>query len=156
MTTKQYLSQIERLDSLIKNRQTEISNLWDLVTNISVPMETEKVQTSGSKDRIGNIMSKIADLEAERNAFIDKYMEIKENSIYAMEKLSDIRYYRMLFKRYIEYKELHDISSDMGYTYGYAKKLHREALDAIENTRLLKVDTKKNQKSPKVPFSSET
>lgn len=144
MTTKQYLSQIERLDHLIKNRQTEISNLWDLITNISVPTDTEKVQTSGSKDRIGTIMAKIVDLEDERNGFIDQYMTIKENAIYAMERLSDIRYYRMLFKRYIEYKDLKDISSDMGYTYGYAKKLHRESIEAIENTRLLKVDTKRN------------
>lgn len=144
MTTKQYLSQIERLDHLIKNRQTEISDLWDLATNISVPVDTEKVQTSGNKDRIGTIMAKIVDLEAERNSFIDQYMSIKENAIQAMEKLSDIRYYRMLFKRYIEYMDLDDIANDMGYTYGYAKKLHRKALEAIENTKLLKVDTKRN------------
>lgn len=155
MTTKQYLSQIERLDSLIKNRQTEISSLWDLVTNISVPMETEKVQTSGSKDRIGTIMAKIVDLEDERNGFIDKYISIKGNAIYAMEKLQDIRYYRMLFKRYIEYMDLDEIANDMGYTYGYAKKLHRKALEAIENGKLLKIDTKRNQKEPKTPFSSE-
>lgn len=144
MTTKQYLSQIERLDHLIKNRQTEISDLWDLVTNISVPTDTEKVQTSGSKDRIGTIMAKIVDLENERNGFIDQYMSIKENAIHAMETLSNIRYYRMLFKRYIEYKEIKDIASDMVYTYGYAKKLHKEAIEAIESTNLLKVDTKRN------------
>lgn len=132
MTTKQYLLQIERLDSLIKNRQTEISDLWDLVTNISVPTETEKVQTSGNKDRVGMIMAKIVDLESERNGFIDQYIKIKENSICAMERLSDIRYYRLLFKRYVEYMDLGDIANDMGYTYGYAKKLHRKALEAIE------------------------
>lgn len=133
ITPKQYLCQIERLDSLIQNRQTEISQLWDLATNITAPSDSERVQTSGSKDRVGDIVSRICNLENEKNEFIDSYMAIKNFSISSMEKMEDLRYYRILFKKYIEYKSLSDIAASMNYSYRQTKRLHGEALQKFSD-----------------------
>ena len=63
MDTKQYLSQIERLDRVIQNKLTEIYQLKTMACNIVVSTENERVQTSGDKERMASTVAKIVDIE---------------------------------------------------------------------------------------------
>ena len=60
MTAKQYLGQISRLNKMIANKLSEIYQIKSMALNISVLNEEDKVQTSGSKDRIGDMVAKMA------------------------------------------------------------------------------------------------
>ena len=80
METKQYLSQISRLDRMIKNKISEISQLRELLMSVSAVSVDEKVQTSPNFDKIGSSFCKISEMEDNLNLLIDEYVK-KKNEI---------------------------------------------------------------------------
>ena len=93
MTAKQYLSQVERLNKMISNKLSEIYQVKSMALNISVLNEKDKVQTSGSKDRIGDMVSKMVDLEKEAQEYVNTYTELRRKVI--MQKLGEAFLTRM-------------------------------------------------------------
>lgn len=63
MTTKTYLEQIERLDRMIQNKLSEISQLKHIAMSITIEPKEVNVQVSSDKDKIGTAIAKIIDLE---------------------------------------------------------------------------------------------
>ena len=53
MDTKQYLNQISRLDRMINNKLSEISQLRELAMSVSAVKSEERVQTTPNFDKIG-------------------------------------------------------------------------------------------------------
>lgn len=135
MTAKQYLSQIEILDKRIQNKLSEEYQLRSLATNISVSNNSERVQTSGSGDRVGNIVAKIVDVQSEIDQIVDDYLKQKADVIHTIESVSVLNFYSVLFMRYIEYKSLDDISSEMGYSLQHVKRLHSQALNEVKKIK---------------------
>ena len=63
MKTKDYLSQVSRLNKMINNKLSEISQLRELSISISAIGNDEKVQTSPNFDKIGTTVAKIDEME---------------------------------------------------------------------------------------------
>lgn len=137
MTAKQYLSQIEVLDKRIQNKLSEEYQLRSLATSISVSNNSERVQTSGSGDRIGNIVAKIVDVQKEIESLVDVYLKQRSDIIHTIEKIDALNCYELLFKKYVEYKTLNDISDEMGYSVQHVKRLHGQALDEVRKIKKL-------------------
>ena len=78
MTTKDYLNQISRLNRMINNKLSEISQLRELACSVSAIRNEEKVQTSPKADSIGTAISKIDEMEREVTRLIDKYADKKK------------------------------------------------------------------------------
>lgn len=135
MTAKQYLSQIEILDKRIQNKLSEEYQLRSLATNISVSNNSERVQTSGSGDRVGNIVAKIVDVQSEIDQIVDDYLKQKADVIHTIESVSVPNFYQLLFKKYVEYKSLNDISEEMGYSLQHVKRLHSQALNEVKKIK---------------------
>lgn len=135
MTAKQYLSQIEILDKRIQNKLSEEYQLRSLATNISVSNNYDRVQTSGSKDRVGSIVVKIVDVQSEIKQIVSQYLETKSEVIHTIECISMLNFYEVLFKRYVEYKSLEDISEEMGYSLPHIKRLHSQALNEVKKIK---------------------
>ena len=104
MTAKQYLSQVERLNKMISNKLSEIYQVKSMALNISVLNEEDKVQTSGSKDRIGDMVSKMVDLEKEAQEYVNTYTELRRKVIMQIDSMPKENHYRVLFAKYIEDK----------------------------------------------------
>ena len=77
MTTKDYLNQISRLNRMINNKLSEISQLRELACSVSAIRNEEKVQTSPKADSIGTAISKIDEMERDIERTIDKYTKKK-------------------------------------------------------------------------------
>ena len=101
METKQYLSQISRLDRMIKNKISEISQLRELLMSVSAVSVDEKVQTSPNFDKIGSSFCKISEMEDNLNLLIDEYVKKKNEIISQIESIEDEISYEILFARYI-------------------------------------------------------
>ncbi len=54
MTTKEYLSQVERLNKAINNKLAEIHQLKTIACSISSLTSNEKVQSSRQADKLGD------------------------------------------------------------------------------------------------------
>lgn len=135
MTTKEYLSQIELLDKKIKQKKSELHDLRLIATSTGgMNYDADRVQTSPSGDTMANKVIKCVDLEAQIDEQLQVYIHLKHKIIDEIQKLDDVRYVDLLFKRYVEFKMFEQISVEMGYEYQYTRELHALALNAFEST----------------------
>lgn len=133
MTTKQYLNQIDRLNRTINNKLAEIYQLKTMVCSISVSADSDRVQTSGDKDRLGSAVAKIVDLESEIDHKIDDLVKKRDKIVAQIENLDDTMAYQTLFSRYIECKTLEQIADDNGYSVRHIIRIHESALIEFEH-----------------------
>ena len=135
MTTRQYLSQIEKYDNLIHNKIIEEEQLNILSMSVkSIPIG-EKVQTSSKQDPMGDMVAKIIGLREEISKMATDFLEQKQEIIRTIETVEDPILYDVLFKRYVEYKTLLNIADELGYSEVTIKRLHLKAVKAIKNIK---------------------
>lgn len=132
MKTKDYLSQVSRLNKMINNKLSEISQLRELSVSISAIGNDEKVQTSPNFDKIGTAIAKIDELENNLDKMIDEYLVKKERIIAQIDTMEEESVYQILFSRYIEKKTFEKIATEMEYSWRQIVRLHGKALQQFE------------------------
>ena len=133
MDTKQYLQQISRLDRMINNKLSEISQLRELAMSVSAVKNEERVQTTPNFDKIGTAYCKIEEMEEKLDKLIDEYVDKKNLIISQIDKIENETYYEILFARYIEKKTFEKIADEMNYSFRNTTRLHGQALREFEN-----------------------
>ena len=132
MKTKDYLSQVSRLNKMINNKLSEISQLRELSVSISAIGNDEKVQTSPNFDKIGTAIAKIDELESNLDKMIDEYLVKRERIIAQIDTMEEESVYQILFSRYIEKKTFEKIATEMKYSWRQIVRLHGKALQQFE------------------------
>lgn len=135
MKAKEYLQQLQRLDTVINQKIKELDDLrLKSQSTGSVDYSKERVQTSPSGDApFVKPICRIIDLEAEINAEIDRFVDEKHRIINQIQGLKNSDYISLLFKRYVEFKSLEKICVEMNFSYDYIKHLHGYALQDFED-----------------------
>ena len=128
MTTKQYLEQIGRLNEQIKNKLEEIHNLRIMISGISGINDSEKVQYSSNKDKVGTITAKIVDMEIE----VDKMIDKRWNIVNQIESIEDTDSYDVLANVYVLGKGFKAVAIDKGISYRHFLRLHDKAIVEFE------------------------
>lgn len=106
MSTKAYLSQIERLDRMIQSKISEIAKLKSIALSVTSQLKDIDVQMSVEKDKVGSFVVKIISLEEEVNRLIDRRVHI----IGQIDSIKDVKMYEVLTQRYVEYKPIKEIT----------------------------------------------
>ena len=132
MDTKQYLGQISRLDRMINNKLSEISQLRELAMSVSAVKNEERVQTTPNFDKIGAAYCKIEEMEEKLDKLIDEFVDKKNLIISQIDKIENETYYEILFARYIEKKTFEKIADEMTYSWRQVIRLHGRALQEFE------------------------
>lgn len=132
MTTKEYLNQISRLNRMINNKLSELTELKELSKSISAVSNKERVQTSMERDKIGNTLSKIDEMEREIDKMIDSYSDKRTHIIGQIDSMEDENSYDILFSRYIEKKTFEKIADTKNYSFRQIIRLHGIALKQFE------------------------
>ena len=132
MKTKDYLSQVSRLNKMINNKFSEISQLRELSVSISAIGNDEKVQTSPNFDKIGTAVAKIDEMENNLDKMIDEYLVKRERIIAQIDTMEEESVYQILFSRYIEKKTFEKIATEMKYSWRQIVRLHGKALQQFE------------------------
>lgn len=132
MKTKDYLSQVSRLNKMINNKLSEISQLRELSVSISAIGNDEKVQTSPNFDKIGTTVAKIDEMENNLDKMIDEYLVKRERIIAQIDTMEEESVYQILFSRYIEKKTFEKIATEMKYSWRQIVRLHGKALQQFE------------------------
>lgn len=135
MDTKQYLSQIERLDKMIQNKLSEIYQLKTMACNVTVSNEKERVQTSSDNDRLGSTVAKIVDLEKETDMLVDRFIDLKKEIMSIISMIKSEKHREILFKKYFEQKSIYAIAEELGMTDRGCKKAHKRALEEFEKIK---------------------
>lgn len=128
-----YLEQVEKLDSIIKNKLIEKQQWKDIAFGITANMDGERVQSSGAKSKMADAINKCVDMESEIDGLIDKLVDTKKDVIQTIEQLYSPTEYNVLHMRYIQYKSLQDIADHYGKDYGWATTTHGRALKSVQD-----------------------
>ena len=135
MKAKEYLQQLQRLDTVINQKIKEVHDLrLQAQSGGGIDYSKERVQASPSGDApFVKPICRIIDLEAEINAEIDKFVDEKHKIINQIQGLKNSDYISLLFKRYVEFKKFETIAVEMNYTYQYVLNMHGYALKEFES-----------------------
>lgn len=135
MKAKEYLQQLQRLDTVINQKIKELGDLrLKSKSTGAIDYSKERVQTSPSGDApFVKLIGRIVDLEEEINAEIDRYVDEKHKIINQIQGLKNSDYISLLFKRYVEFKKFETIAVEMNFTYQYVLNMHGYALKEFES-----------------------
>lgn len=136
MTAKEYLQQLQKLDTIINQKMREASYLRLMSTSSgAIDYSKDRVQSSPSGDApFVRMTDRIVDLAAEINREIDRFVDNKHLIINQIQGLEDAKHIDLLFKRYVEYEKFEVIAVEMNFTYQYVIELHSYALNAFQTT----------------------
>lgn len=127
MEAKKYLEQYEKIDTMIVNKTIEAEK-WDaLAQSITAPIGDERVQSSGSQQKMADAINKSIDMKSEIEALVRKKKEIT-NTIEQIPMLE----YDILHRVYIQGKTLKEVQAEMKRQYTWITTVHGRALQYVQ------------------------
>lgn len=127
MDAKKYLEQYEKIDAIIINKTIEAEKWDELAKNITSQMGDERVQSSGSQQRMADAINKSVDIKAEVEALIMKKKEITD-TIQQLPKME----YDVLHRIYIQSKSFKEVELETKNTYTWVTTTHGRALQHLQ------------------------
>ena len=131
MKAKEYLSQIEKINMMIKNKDAEIVKWKELADNTSAPVLGDKVKTSGAADTMATAVINYVDIEKEliqqKQDLINKHNEI----VRTIEQLP-AQEYDVLHMIYIKFMSLEDVAEYKHKSYRWVTTVHGRALANVQ------------------------
>ena len=129
-----FLRQVDKLDRLIANKIIEMERWKALAMGTGASTEGERVQSSGSKQRMQDAVCRYISIEDDINQYIDELVDKKQEVISTIEQLPT-KEYDILHKIYIQHIKLHEVAENWdGETRSLTgvKKIHRKALISLQ------------------------
>jgi len=131
MEAKKFLKQLEKLDLMITNKLAEKQQWKAIATGTTASIGGERVQSSGSQQKMADAVSRYIDIEREIDEQIDKLIDTKQDVISVIEQLKPIEY-DILHKIYVQYIKLYEVPDIYGKTYSWATTVHGRALKNVQ------------------------
>lgn len=129
--TQEYLLQVKLCDAHINNKLEELAQLKALATKVTSTLKQDAVSGGGFGDKVGDVVSRIIDMQNEINAAIDEYVDKKKEVKRIIEKVTNPDQLNVLLKCYILHESLEQIACEMGYSYRNICYIHGRALQAV-------------------------
>jgi DNA-directed RNA polymerase specialized sigma subunit len=128
---KEYLSQIEKINMMIKNKDAEIGKWKELADNTSAPVLGDKVKTSGAADTMATAVINYVDIEKEliqqKQDLINKHNEI----VRTIEQLP-AQEYDVLHMLYVQLMPLDEVAELKHRSYSWVATIHGRALSNVQ------------------------
>ena len=133
MKAMEYLKQIGIMDARINARLEELESLRTLAMKTTATMGGERVQSSGSQQKMADCVVKIVELEQEINDAVDIFVDYKREAMALIDMACDADCIRLLHKRYFRMMTWESIAVDMNFTYQWVSGgLHQRALSQLQ------------------------
>lgn len=100
MKSKEYLLQVQKLDRMIENKLEEVEHWKNIATSTAISSDSERVQSSGSKEKMADTVCRYLTMENEINAVIDELVDTRQEIIRTIELLNTDEY-DLLYKMYV-------------------------------------------------------
>lgn len=127
---QEYLEQVDKLNAMIENKTAEVTQWQGVAVGITSNSEGERVQTSGSKQKMADAIGRVVDLQEEINALIDGLIDLKQEIIRTIELLNATEY-DVLHKRYIQGMTFDEIGAAKHKSKSWATTVHGRALQNL-------------------------
>lgn len=139
MRAKEYMNQISKIDRIIQNKIVEMEHWKAIATSTTVSTEGERVQSSGSKEKMADAVCRYMDMQTEINDDIDRLIDTKQEIISTIEQLN-VDEYDVLHKIYVQFKTFQEVAAEKGKSYSWVTSKHGRGLANLQ--RILEVRKK--------------
>lgn len=126
-----YLKQLEKLDAIIKNKQIEKARWRDIALSITGHSDGERVQSTGSKQKMADAVIEYSDIDAEIEQEISAAKRAEREIIKTIERLS-AKEYDILHMIYIQRLTSKEIAAAKGKSTSWVTATHRQALQSVQ------------------------
>ena len=130
LTAKGFLKQIGKLNTLISNKLVE-KEQWKCIATGTTMQLSERVQSSGSQQKMADAVSKYIDMEKEIDKCIDDLIDKKQEVIRVIEQLDTIEY-DVLHKIYVQFFTLQEVADMLEKSYSSITSIHGRALVNVQ------------------------
>lgn len=127
---QEYLEQVDKLNAMIENKMVEMKQWRDVAIGITSHSEGERVQSSGSQQKMAEAINRAIDLQSEINSMIDRLIDLKQEIIRTIERLNATEY-DVLHKRYIQGMTFDEVGDAKGKSKSWATTVHGRALQNL-------------------------
>lgn len=139
MNAKEYLNRIRTIQAKIERKTEEIDMLRSMVESTTAPMGRDYIQSSGKQDKFANIISKIVDIENERDNLIAEKFDI----VCMIEKIKDAKAFKCIYFKFVNNMRTPEICEKLDIAEPtFYKKI---GLGYTEIDEILKEDDKKKK-----------
>jgi hypothetical protein len=132
MRAQEFLKQLSKLNMLIENKLIEKQQWKSIAMGIGQRTDGERVQSSGSQQKMADAIARYVDIEKEIDAAIDKFVDTRIYIISVIEKLPAVEY-DLLHKVYVQGIELAEVAAESGKSYSWATSTHGRALKTVQD-----------------------
>lgn len=153
MKAKDFLLQVRKLNKIIENKLMEKEQWRTIAMGTTAQYGGERVQTSGSQQKMADAVGKYLDMDKEIDSYIDKLVDTKNDVIAVIEQLKNPAEYDLLHKVYIgvigspkdgepiRYLTLDEVAELYDRTHGWGTTVHGRALQHVQEI----LDERKNE-----------
>ena len=131
MDAREFLGQLKKLDQMIQNKLVEKKQWLQISMGTSGQSDGERVQSSGSKEKMADAVVKALEMEDEINAYIDMLVDTKKDILNVIERLN-AKEYDFIHKHYVQGFALKKIASMKHKSYSWATTMHGNALKNVQ------------------------
>jgi len=131
---KEYLEKIKEYDDKINKGLEDLAELEAFAQKMNQSLQLAVVTTSGSKDKLGETVTKMADLRTDLNTWTDAYLDLKRDALSLIFKLENTEkkpYFTVINNRYVLYQSWGDIAKELNYSERHIFNIHGHALVAF-------------------------
>lgn len=108
--TRDYLNSARDMNRELNELLERREYLLIKITSPSIRYSSDRVQTSGSKDMLGDIVSEIRDIQTMADNLTDEYVELKEHISEEINTIEDTKYRDVLMQKFIDEKKNGEIA----------------------------------------------
>lgn len=132
MEAIEYLEQIKTLDAKINSDIEELAQLEALATKTTSVLGGERVQSSGSQQKMADYVAKIVEMKMQIEEEIDAYIDFKKEARHVIWEC-DADCISLLHKRYFLFRSWKRIAAEMGKSKQWVSDgLHQRALAQVQ------------------------
>ncbi len=131
MKAQCFLKQLKKLDVMISNKIIEKEQWRTIAMGTTTKMGGERVQTSGSQQRMADAVGKYVDMEKEIDRIIDTLVDTR-NDVLSVIELLNATEYDIMHKRYVQYMTFDEIAADYDRSTSWATTIHGRALKNVQ------------------------
>lgn len=131
MNARDFLKQPKKLDKMIENKLIEKEQWKSIATGTTAQMGGERVQSSGSQQKMADAIARFIDIEKEIDECIDNLVDTKNDVITVIEQLNASEY-DLLHKVYVQFLTLQEVADLYTKSISWAKTIHKRGLKNVQ------------------------
>lgn len=132
MDTKEYLSQVWKIDKRIDYKLLELSRLRSMTTKVTASFSDMPRSATRNVHSLEEAISRLIDLEDEINNDIDEFVDLRNDIIKTIKSIDYPQHRLILEMRYIHNMSFERICEELEYSPTHIYRLHNEALCLFE------------------------